>query len=274
MLKHSIGFIGAGNMASSLIHGLLNKGVAGSQIFAADVDQDKLDALARECGINPASPDQLTAQADVVVLAVKPQVMQSVCETLAPTLSARETKPLFVSIAAGISLTSLQQWLGGNPAVVRCMPNTPALVGKGATGLFASGEVSDAQRETAEQLLNAVGISVWVGTESDLDTVTAVSGSGPAYFFLFMEAMQEAASELGMDEELAKLLVLQTAAGAAELASQSEDTLAELRRKVTSPGGTTEQAILQFESGGLRDLVLKALTAARDKSVDLSRSAR
>lgn len=259
-------------MASSLIRGLINTGVAGNSILAADVDQDKLDALAQECGIVAASPAQLLAQADVIVLAVKPQVMQVVCESLARA-SEGESKALFVSVAAGISLASLQKWLGGSPAVVRCMPNTPALVGKGATGLFANAEVTAAQRETASQLLNAVGVSVWVGSEADLDTVTAVSGSGPAYFFLFMEAMQDAAQKMGMDTELAKLLVLQTAAGAAELAAQSEDSVAELRLKVTSPGGTTEQAILQFETGGLRDLVGKALMAARDKSVDLSRSA-
>ena len=273
MQNLSIGFIGAGNMATSLIRGLLNQGVPGGSLFAADIDSDKLTALASECGINAASPEELVNKADVIVLAVKPQVMRAVCSSLARPLAAREVQPLFVSIAAGVSLASLKQWLGGEPAVVRCMPNTPALVGKGATGLFANGAVSDARRSAATLLLDAVGVSVWVESEADLDIVTAVSGSGPAYYFLFMEAMQEAAIEMGMAEDLARLLVLQTAAGAAELAGQSEDSVAELRRKVTSPGGTTEQAILQFESGGLRELVTKALTAARDKSIDLSRAA-
>jgi len=270
---HKIGFIGAGNMASSLIQGLLNKGLPGTNILAADIDEQKLDALAKEFGIVASAPAQLVADADVVVLAVKPQVMQTVCEGLASSLDGRESPCLFVSIAAGISLASLESWLSDQASVVRCMPNTPALVGKGATGLFANPNVDAGQKEAASQLLDAVGVSVWVNKESDLDTVTAVSGSGPAYYFLFMEAMLDTAKEMGMDEELARLLVLQTAAGAAELASQSEDDIAELRRKVTSPGGTTEQAILQFESGGLRELVKKALVAARDKSVDLSRSA-
>ena len=260
-------------MASSLIRGLVNKGVAGSNILAADLDQDKLTALAGECGVIPASLEQVKEQADVIVLAVKPQGMQAVCESLASAPDKTDSQPLFVSVAAGVSLASLQQWLGGSPAVVRCMPNTPALVGKGATALFANAQVSEQQRAIAASLLDAVGISVWLSAETDLDTVTAVSGSGPAYFFLFMEAMLDAAEEMGLSEEVAKLLVLQTAAGAAELAGQSEDNIAELRRKVTSPGGTTEQAILQFESGGLRELVSKALTAARDKSIDLSRSA-
>ncbi len=265
----SIGFIGAGNMASSLIHGLLNEGIAGEKILVADIDQEKLSALAAECGTITRSAEEVVEQADIVVLAVKPQVMQTVCSGL----TQRTAQPLFISIAAGVSLASLQEWLGGEPAVVRCMPNTPALIGKGATALFANPAVNAAQRDAASQVLDAVGISVWVETESDLDTVTAVSGSGPAYFFLFMEAMQDAAKEMGMSEELARLLVLQTAAGAAELAAQSEDSVAELRRKVTSPGGTTEQAILRFESGELRALVNKALQAARDKSVELSQNA-
>ena len=273
MQNLSIGFIGAGNMATSLIRGLLGKGMPGNSIFATDIDPDKLNALASDSGINAASTEELASKADVVVLAVKPQVMQTVCTSLAESLATRNSQPLFVSIAAGVSLASLEQWLGGNPTVVRCMPNTPALVGKGATGLFANAAVSVEQRSAATQLLDAVGISVWVASEADLDIVTAVSGSGPAYYFLFMEAMQEAAKEMGMAEDLARVLVLQTAAGAAELAGQSEESVAELRRKVTSPGGTTEQAILQFESGGLRKLVDKALTAARDRSIDLSRAA-
>lgn len=264
----TIGFIGAGNMASSLIHGLLNKGIAGEKIVAADVDQAKLNAFASSCGIVASTAKELVEQADIVVLAVKPQVMKNVCVELAD----RSSQPLFISVAAGVSLASLREWLGGSPAIVRCMPNTPALVGKGATGLFANDAVNATLRDAAGQVLSAVGISVWVDQESDLDTVTAVSGSGPAYFFLFMEAMQEAAQKMGMSEELARLLVLQTAAGAAELAAQSDDSVAELRRKVTSPGGTTEQAILQFESGELRALVNKALKAARDKSVELSKN--
>lgn len=273
MQDTSIGFIGAGNMATSLIHGLINKGTPGESIWASDIDTDKLHSLAGDCGINAATPEQTVQSADTLVLAVKPQVMEGVCKTLIDALPAGSNKPLFVSIAAGITLSSLERWLGEDAAIVRCMPNTPALVGMGASGLFANTRVNDAQRQTALQLMEAVGIASWVNQEADLDAVTAVSGSGPAYFFLFMEAMQETAIEMGLSAELARQLVYQTAAGAAELASQSDDDVAELRRKVTSPGGTTEQAIAQFENGGLRELVRKALLAARDRSVELAGSA-
>lgn len=273
MQDTSIGFIGAGNMATSLIHGLINKGTPGESIWASDIDTDKLHSLAGDCGINAATPEQTVQSADTLVLAVKPQVMEGVCKTLIDALPAGSNKPLFVSIAAGITLSSLERWLGEDAAIVRCMPNTPALVGMGASGLFANTRVNDAQRQTALQLMEAVGIASWVNQEADLDAVTAVSGSGPAYFFLFMEAMQETAIEMGLSAELARQLVYQTAAGAAKLASQSDDDVAELRRKVTSPGGTTEQAIAQFENGGLRELVRKALLAARDRSVELAGSA-
>lgn len=273
MQDTSIGFIGAGNMATSLIHGLINKGTPGGSIWASDIDTDKLHSLAGDCGINAATPEQTVQSADTLVLAVKPQVMEGVCKTLIDALPADSNKPLFVSIAAGITLSSLENWLGEDAAIVRCMPNTPALVGMGASGLFANARVNDTQRQTALQLMEAVGIANWVNQEADLDAVTAVSGSGPAYFFLFMEAMQETAIEMGLSAELARQLVYQTAAGAAELASQSDDDVAELRRKVTSPGGTTEQAIARFENGGLRELVRKALLAARDRSVELAGSA-
>lgn len=273
MQDTSIGFIGAGNMATSLIHGLINKGTPGESIWASDIDTDKLHSLAGDCGINAATPEQTVQSADTLVLAVKPQVMEGVCKTLIDALPAGSNKPLFVSIAAGITLSSLERWLGEDAAIVRCMPNTPALVGMGASGLFANARVNDTQRQTALQLMEAVGIANWVNQEADLDAVTAVSGSGPAYFFLFMEAMQETAIEMGLSAELARQLVYQTAAGAAELASQSDDDVAELRRKVTSPGGTTEQAIARFENGGLRELVRKALLAARDRSVELAGSA-
>lgn len=266
MHQTRIAFIGAGNMASSLIRGLLAKDCPAQNISAADVDSDKLDALCRECGIRGGSNDEIVADADVVVLAVKPQVMQQVCRAL--SMSARP--PLFVSVAAGITLAQLQAWLSDETAIVRCMPNTPALVGMGATGLFANARVSDTQRDLATTLLDSVGISVWVEREADLDAVTAVSGSGPAYFFLLMEAMENAARELGLKADVAATLVLQTAAGAAELARRSDVDVAELRRRVTSPGGTTERAIETFEAGGLRELTGRALAAAQARSVELA----
>ena len=266
MQQTRIAFIGAGNMASSLIRGLLAKNCPPQNIAAADVDDDKLATLRSECGIRSGSNDAVVADADVVVLAVKPQVMRQVCSALAVPAKP----PLFVSVAAGITLTQLQGWLGAESAIVRCMPNTPALIGLGATGMFASGRVSPTQRELAATLLDSVGISLWVEKEADLDAVTAVSGSGPAYFFLLMEAMQAAARELGLKDDVAATLVLQTAAGAAELARRSDVDVAELRRRVTSPGGTTESAIASFEEGGLRELTTRALTAARNRSVELA----
>ena len=262
-----LGFIGAGNMTSSLIRGLLANGTSADSILIADIDEEKLQTLHTECGVLISSNQAIAEEADVIVLAVKPQVMKSVCTEI----ELADSTPLLVSIAAGIPLGSLQNWLGEKAAIVRCMPNTPALVGKGATGLFANELTSEQQKEHASQLMSAVGSIVWVNSESAIDAVTAVSGSGPAYFFLFMEAMQEAAADLGLDKETAEQLSIQTALGAAELALQSEDDVAELRKKVSSPGGTTERALREFENGGLRELVQKALTAARDRSEELAR---
>ena len=263
-----IGFIGAGNMANSLIHGLLAKGVESTSIWVTDIDERKLDNLRNTCQVQTKSSDEIASKADVIVLAVKPQVMKAVCQDLAQALQTRT--PLLVSIAAGITLTHMQQWFGAKAAIVRCMPNTPALVGKGATGLFANKQVGVEQKKLAERILSSVGLSVWVDTEADIDAVTALSGSGPAYFFLFMEAMQAAACEMGLSDELARKLTYQTALGAAELALRSSEDTADLRRNVTSPGGTTEAAIKQFTQGGLEPLVKKALLAARSRSVELA----
>lgn len=263
-----IGFIGAGNMANSLIRGLLAKGVNSTSISAADIDSHKLEQLRRACKIHTTTSTEIAANCDVIVLAVKPQVMKAVCLDLAKALQGR--KVLLISIAAGITLERMQNLFGPDSAIVRCMPNTPALVGKGATGLFANSQVNQAQRKLAADILSSVGLSLWVPNETDIDSVTALSGSGPAYFFLFMEAMQAAAQEMGLHQELARKLTYQTALGAAELAMRSEEDTADLRRNVTSPGGTTEQAIKQFTDGGLQKLVSKALHAARKRSVELA----
>lgn len=264
----TIGFIGAGNMANSLIRGLLARGVNSNSILAADVDADKLKHLSDDCKITAGTNQQIADSADVIVLAVKPQVIEVVCNDL--ELVATEGSRLIVSIAAGITIQHLHKWLGEQVAIVRCMPNTPALIGKGISGLYANANVSELQKRTAEELMDAVGVSVWVDQESDIDIVTAVSGSGPAYFFLFIEAMQDTAREMGLSEAVARSLVYQTAVGAAELAINSEDDISELRRKVTSPGGTTEQAINRFEADGIREIVKHALTAARDRSIELA----
>lgn len=257
-------------MATSLIKGLLAKGAPVDSLWAADIDTDKLEQLAQETGINIGTNGELAGSADVLVLAVKPQAMESVCRELAAPLSNIADKPLLISIAAGIGIEQIHTWLDQEIPTVRCMPNTPALVGKGASGLYAHSSVNEEQRSLSTAVIEAVGLAVWVSSESDIDIVTAVSGSGPAYFFLFMEAMQQAAIELGLDAEHARRLTLQTALGAAVLASESDDTVNELRRRVTSPGGTTEQAIQSFEDGELRVLVEQAMRAAHRRSIELA----
>lgn len=268
MKNTKIGFIGAGNMANSLIRGLIAKGTAATDIWAADLDTAKLGLLADQCGVQTGDNAEVAEVADLIVLAVKPQVMKSVCLSLAADLKDRS--PLLISIAAGITTAQLETWLGDSAAIVRCMPNTPALVGRGASGLFANERVSAEQRQVAQECISAVGFASWVEKDTDIDIVTAVSGSGPAYFFLFMEAMQASAIEMGLSEELARELTYHTAAGAAALAQHSDDDTATLRRNVTSPGGTTEKAIAQFEGGDLRGLVSSALKAAQTRSVELA----
>lgn len=268
----NIAFIGAGNMASAIMGGLIENGFSAKNIYASDPSQEKLDELTGKFGINGNTNNQaVIEQADVVIVAVKPQVMELVLSPLKDALKAKQ--PLLISVAAGINLNSLMQWAGPENqalAIVRCMPNTPALVGQGASGLFANENVSTQQKELSETILNAVGISLWVNTESELDAVTAVSGSGPAYYFLFMEAMIEAGKKLGLSESTAKQLTLKTALGAATMASESNDSPAQLRKNVTSPNGTTEQALNSFVESGIEGIVEKALTAANDRSVQLS----
>jgi pyrroline-5-carboxylate reductase len=268
MTDYSIAFVGAGNMASSLIRGLLQRGFSPGRIAAADPSSTCRDALAAT-GIALAEDNEaVLADADVVVLAVKPQVMPQLLPALAPVLARR--KPLLISIAAGIRCDSLRRWAGSALPIVRCMPNTPALVGAGATGLYASADVSELQRQRAGEILGAVGINTWVDNEDLLDAVTAVSGSGPAYFFLFMEAMIDAGTRLGLTPEQASLLVRQTALGASRMALEGADGVAELRRKVTSPGGTTERAVQAFEAGNFRHLVERAMVACAERSVQLA----
>jgi len=265
----NITFIGAGNMASSIIGGLLAQDTASNsyqaqQITASDPNIEALAALNTKFGIQTeVDNNQACLNADIIVIAVKPQVLKAVAQRLQSVI---KPQALVISIAAGINGDSLSQWLGNSIAIVRCMPNTPALVGQGATGLFANRHVTEPQKQQAEALLNAVGTSIWLDSEELIDSVTAVSGSGPAYFFLLMEAMIEAGVKQGLSVEQAQQLTLQTAAGAATLAQQSDVDVAELRRRVTSPGGTTEQAILSFEKAGLRKIVDTAMVACADRS--------
>ena len=260
----SIAFIGAGNMAFSMIGGLVAQGYPATEITASDPHAEALMRLEQQFGVK-TTRDNLAAcdRAEVIVLAVKPQVLKPVAEALTPALKHR---PLIISIAAGISSKLLNKWLGKDIAVVRCMPNTPALVQQGASGHYANSKVSTEQKQQATQLLNTVGMSIWVDNEDLINAVTAVSGSGPAYFFLLMEAMIKAGVKQGLSADQAHQLTLQTAVGAAALVQQSDVTVEELRRRVTSPGGTTEQAILSFERAGFEQMVDNALAVCAKRS--------
>lgn len=266
-MSSTIAFIGGGNMAASLIGGLLAARNS-AQLLVVEPDAEKCRALEQQFGISTRQDAREALAADVVVLAVKPQILQTVCRQLATQLGDRT--PLFISIAAGVRSADIGRWLGGDRAVVRCMPNTPALVQTGATALLANARVSDSQKQLAELILTTVGICLWVDDEAQLDAVTALSGSGPAYFFLFMEALQAAGEHLGLPAATAQTLTLQTALGAARMASTSDVDAATLRAQVTSKGGTTEQALLSFEQADFRNIILQALTAACDQSRQLA----
>jgi len=275
MKQTKLTFIGGGNMATSLIGGLLADKLPANQITVADPTASTRDSLASHFGVN-TEEDNVTAiaNADVVVLAVKPQTLQSVAEALAPAV--QKCRPLVVTIAAGIRSADLSRWLGGKTgddvAVVRAMPNTPALLQTGATGLFANAQVSETQRDLAESILRAVGLTLWVEKEDQMDALTALSGSGPAYFFRIMEAMETAGTELGLSAETAHLLTLQTALGAAKMALESSEATDILRKRVTSPGGTTEQGLRVMEEWNIDGLMAQVLTAASERSRELAKS--
>lgn len=264
-----ITFIGAGNMGASLIGGLIQHGHPANRLMAADPSTEKLAELSTQFHLHTTT-DNLEAvhHADVVILAVKPQAMHAVLTPLTGALQAK--KPLVISIAAGLRESTLQAWMGGNLPIVRAMPNTPALIGHGATGLYANTFVTNAAHDLAESILRAVGITVWVDSETLMDAITAVSGSGPAYFFLMMEALQAAGEKAGLPEQTARLLTLQTALGAAAMALESDASLATLRQRVTSPGGTTERGVSVLEEHKLRDILNLTVEAARDRSITLA----
>jgi pyrroline-5-carboxylate reductase len=269
MSYETLAFIGAGNMASSLISGLIADGYPPEHIRVSDTQEAMSRSLGDRYGVVVcASNQEAVKTAAIVVLAVKPQVLRVVLEELRDSL--KTSSPLLLSIAAGIACHSIQRWAGGLGAIVRAMPNTPAMVQSGATGLYATEAVSERQREVSESILRAVGITVWVREETLIDAVTALSGSGPAYYFLLMEAMAEAGVQLGLDRQTASLLSQQTALGAGRIAIESSEDPSELRRRVTSPGGTTERAIATFEEGGFRDLVMSAMKAAKERAEVLS----
>ncbi len=263
-----IAFVGAGNMASSIVGGLVAAGHPADRLRAADPFPESLQRLQEVAPISVFDDNASAVQdADIVVLAVKPQVMAEAADSIA----AVNQGALILSIAAGITLESLQTRLGPQVAVVRCMPNTPALLGCGACGLLANSHCSQVQKKQAEQVMSAVGTTCWVNSEQGLDAVTALSGSGPAYFFRFLEAMIEAGVELGLPRETATALAVQTGYGASRMALESEVELAELRRRVTSPGGTTERALESFEEQGLSATVTTAMRAAFERAAEMAK---
>ncbi|WP_031370961.1 pyrroline-5-carboxylate reductase [Lysobacter antibioticus] len=264
----SIAFIGGGNMARSLIGGLVARGVAASDIRVAEPVQALREALQRDFGVQCFDDASVAAEgASLWLLAVKPQVMREVCASLAAQAAAQ--RPLAISIAAGITAGQLDRWLGGGAAVVRAMPNTPALLGAGITGLYANAAAAP-RFDQAASLLDAVGPTVRIDEEAQMDAVTAVSGSGPAYVFLLAEAMQQAGQAQGLSAEAARALVRQTLLGAATMLTHSDDPAEVLRARVTSPGGTTQAAIETFEAGGFRSLVDRAIAAATERGRQLS----
>lgn len=265
----SIAFIGGGNMARSLIGALIEHGVDAATITVAEPRADARDDLARDYGVRvyPDNADAMTGAA-CVVLAVKPQIMRQVCARIAEPL--RASRPLLISIAAGVRVEQLERWLGAHLAIVRCMPNTPALIGAGATGLCANARVGAAQRALAEHILGAAGITRWIEDESLMDAVTALSGSGPAYFFLLVEVMEDAGVKLGLSRATARALAVQTCLGAGRMLAEGDESAAQLRARVTSPQGTTQAALDAFASGGLRALVETAMTAAARRGGELS----
>lgn len=264
-----LAFIGGGNMAAALIGGLIKRGVPSSHIAVSDPSEERQRALSREFGVSATADNALTAaDAEVILLAVKPQQMRAVATGLAPHLG--RSPPLVISVAAGIPHAALSRWFGPQVPVVRTMPNRPALNGFGATGLYAPASVGAAYRALAETIMSAVSATIWVEHESQMDTVTALSGSGPAYFFLFMEALEAAAHERGLPREIAHRLTLETAFGAAQMARQSTESLAVLREQVTSKGGTTAAALEVLDAAGLRAIVAHAVAAADRRSAELA----
>ncbi len=261
-----IAFVGGGNMAQALIGGLAGKLTAAGNIHVIDVVPEALTAVAQRFGVTTApAPNDALAAADVIVFSVKPQQMREVVAAVRPYLKSQ----LVLSIAAGIRAADLSRWLGGHQAIVRTMPNTPALVSKGITGAVAMPGVSAQQKDIADAILRAVGETVWIPDEAQIDAVTALSGSGPAYVFYFIEAMQQAAVELGLTEAQGRQLAQATFAGAAELAARSDEPVSLLRERVTSKGGTTYAALTSMDASGMKAAFVKALHAAAARGKEL-----
>lgn len=268
-MKKSITFIGGGNLASSLIKGLIATGYDKEAMKVSDPSEKQREMLEAQFHIKTFSNNyEAVKEAQIIVLVVKPQVLKAVAEELAKDLIHQ---PLIISVAAGIPIHALSTWLGEKISIVRAIPNTAAAVGLSATALFANPSVSPDEQQWAEELMQAIGMVRWVDEEEKIDTITALASSGPAYFFYMMQAMQEAGVALGLDANEANEFVLQTALGASTLAKQSEESLETLRMRVTSPQGTTEQGVKQLELLGMKEMMLKAVKAAKERAVEMAR---
>jgi len=270
MKNTKLTFIGCGNMACSLIGGLISNGHNPDAINGAEPDQDKSESISREYGIRILKENiEAIHSTDVVILAVKPQNLLAVVRQISEELT--RSKPLLISIAAGIKISSIQKLIGDNYPVVRAMPNTPALIQTGASALYASPAVDKDQRILAEEILRAVGLAIWLDNENLMGAVTALSGSGPAYFFLIMECMGKAATKLGLSHEQARILTIETAFGAAKMALESKSDVGQLRRQVTSPGGTTEAALnILIDEEHIEEIFFKAMQAAKKRSEEIA----
>ncbi|AYQ57624.1 Pyrroline-5-carboxylate reductase [Bathymodiolus thermophilus thioautotrophic gill symbiont] len=263
----TIGFIGAGNMSYALISGLLKNGFSAKNIRLSDKDEVLLSQRQVEFGVKTfADNAQLAAQCEVIILAVKPQILSNVCKEIQVHI---HHQPLIISIAAGVKSNDINRWLGGTAPIIRTMPNTPALLGNGATGLVENEAVNNQQKDLAEQILSAVGQCFWVANEDLLDAVTALSGSGPAYFFLMIESMSNAGVALGLDEKMAEKLSIQTALGASMMANQNNESARQLRNKVTSKNGTTQAAIESFQDQNFEAIVSHAMRVAFNRAKEI-----
>ena len=270
MIDKKIGFIGAGNMASAMIGGLSAVGVDSTNLFIFDPNQKNCQKLVNDYGVTScASNEYLVKKCDVIILAVKPQAMQSVLAPLTDTFN--EQSPLLISVAAGVSCQHIETWLNGKFAIVRVMPNTPALVNAGASGLFANGRVNTEQKELSFELLKAIGSAIWVENEEDINAVTALSGSGPAYFMLFIQLLVESGIKAGLEPDAAMQLATKTCSGTAKLIQQSDVEITQLIKNVTSPNGTTEAALNSFADHQFPDVIAKAFQAALNRSVELGK---
>ena len=269
-IRGRIAFVGGGNMARSLIGALLGGGMSAHSIHVGEPNEGVRKQLADDFAVRVfADGVDAARDADIVMLAIKPQVMRPVCKALAAVVGER--RPLIISIAAGLRIEQIDRWLGGGFPIVRCMPNTPALIGAGATGMIANIAVDSAAREQAAAILGTAGTCVWIEQESLMDTVTGVSGSGPAYFFLMIEALEDAGVVQGLPRDTARTLAIQTCLGAARMASEDGEAPGCLRERVTSPNGTTAAALDAFAEGGLRELVARAVAAATARGAEMSR---